>query len=223
VSYSPEWMFNTLDKGTKYVNNAAIEQTFRFQKYSLRTGLGLSITKGTNEVLISYNDYLGSFQKLDSITFTWDPEHINLIPTYYLSNQEVWDSLMKLANTMVIKRYTYLQIPLVFGYDFWSNGQFSLGVRVGPVLSVLLTSKQLSDAYDPGMNRIIMINQITPERIQTNWQLMGGINATFRFSRRLGVELEPEARYYFNSVYEQSDATKKPWSLGFRAAFLVRY
>jgi hypothetical protein len=222
ASYSPEWMFNTLD-GTKYVNNVAVEQTFHFREFSIRTGLGASVTQGTNQLLISYNDYLGSFQKLDSMTFSWNPGHTELIPTYYLSNQEVWDSLMSLESTKIVKRYTYLQVPVIFGYDFWSNRNFSVGVRIGPVISFLLSSNQLSEAYDPGKNRIVMINQITPERIQTNVQLMGGLSAGYSITHNLGIELEPEFRYYFNSVYEKSGDSKKPWSAGFRFAFVYKY
>jgi len=37
------------------------------------------------------------------------------------------------------------------------------------------------------------------------------------------IEAEPDLRYYFNSVYESSELTKKPWSVGFRAAFLVTF
>ncbi len=220
--YAPEWMYNTPD-GTRFVNNAGIEQTIRYRRYTLRTGLGLSVTKGTSDLRISYNDYLGSFQKLDSMTFVWNQEHTDLIPTYYLSDQEVWDSLMKLENAKVVKRYTYLQVPLIMGYDFIATERFYAGIRLGPVLSFLLKSEQISESYDPGRNKVIMINQITPERIRTNWQLMAGIDMGFRISRSFSIELEPEARYYFNSVYEQSDATKKPWSLGFRAAFQFCY
>jgi hypothetical protein len=218
--YAPEWMFNTLE-GEKNVNNFGIEGTFHFGRYSIRTGAGLSITRGTNEVTVGYNDYLGSYQKLDSIEFNWDNNHYKYVPTEYFSNEDVWDSLMKVADAKIVKRYTYLQIPLILGYDFWQNERFSIGVRGGPIFSVLLQTEQLSENYDPGKNKVILVNQIAPERIHTNWQILGGINTTFRFSRRIGIELEPEIRYYFNSVYEKIDNNKKPWSVGVRAAFIV--
>lgn len=217
VSYTPEWMFNTLE-GDNFAHNAALEGTFRFGRYSIRTGAGVSVTKGTHEVAIRYNDYIGSYKALDSITFAWNPEHTQLIPTLYLTNQDVFDSLILQEEHAVVRRYTYLQVPLILGYDFISRPRFTLGVRTGPVLSILLGSRQLSANYDPGKDKIIMVNQITPDRIQMNWQVMGGINFSYLCSRRWGLELEPEARYYFNSVYEPSDITQKPWSIGIRAA-----
>jgi len=215
--YTPEWMFNTLE-GDKYVNNLGIEGAVQFDRYSIRTGVGLSITKGTNELLVEYNDYLGSFNQLDSMIFQWDEKHYHLIPTYYLSNKDVWDSLMRLGYPKITRRYTYLQIPLILGYDIIQHSWINLGLRAGPILSILLESKQISDEYDPGQNKIIRINQITPDRIQTNWQVVGGVNASFHISRRISLEVEPNIRYYFNSVYEKSDITKKPWSAGFRTA-----
>ena len=71
IQYTPEWMFNTIEEG-KFVNNFGVEGIFTIGKYSIRTGLGLSITKGTNELAVEYNDFLGSYNKLDSMSFYWD-------------------------------------------------------------------------------------------------------------------------------------------------------
>ena len=172
---------------------------------------------------MEYNDYLGSFNQLDSIRFHWDERNYHLLPTYYTSPKDVWDSLMQQDHPRVIKRYTYLQIPLILGYDVIQARWVSLGFRAGPVLSILARSKQLSDEYDPGKNRIIRVNQATPDRIQINWQIQGGINASFRLSKRIRLDLEPNIKYYFNSVYEQSDVTKKPWSAGFRTAITILF
>jgi hypothetical protein len=214
-------MFNTIEEG-KYVNNFGAEGTFTYGKYSIRTGLGLSITKGTNELAVEYNDYLGSYNKLDSMSFTWNGAIHDYIPTYYLKTQDVYDSLMKLDYPKIVKRYTYLQIPVVFGYDVLRSGRFSVGLRAGPILSILLYSKQLSEEYDPGDKKVISINNISPEQVSLNWQVMGGINASVRLSKRINFEIEPMAKYYFNSVYEKSDITKKPWSIGIRCAFIIK-
>jgi hypothetical protein len=222
VSYTPEWMFNTLE-GTKFVNNFGVEGTFRFGKFSVRTGAGISIAKGTNELIVEYNDYLGAYNKLDSMEFTWNEPSHSYTPKMLLSHQDVWDSLMKLDYPKVVKRYTYLQIPLVMGYDFWTSERISMGVRVGPVLSVLLATKQLSAAYDPGTKRVISINDIAPEQVNLNWQVMAGFNTAFRITETLNFEIEPCVRYYFNSVYEKPVDNAKPWSVGVRAAVVVKF
>ena len=167
---------------------------------------------------MEYNDFLGSYKQLDSITFQWDSRHYYLIPTYYLSDRNVWDSLLKLDYPKVIKRYTYLQVPLILGYDFLQKKGFTMGFRAGPILSILLESRQLSGGVQSGPDRIIRINQITPDRIQTNWQVSGSVNLSVLLSRRFIIEFEPVVKYYFNSVYEKSEITKKPWSVGLRTA-----
>jgi len=223
IYFSPEWMFHTLED-TKFINNFGIEGMFRFGRYSIRTGAGLSISKGTNQLQIEYNDYLGSYMKLDSMTFTWDDNHYLIIPlSYYLTNKDVYDSLMKLEDAKIVKRYTYLQVPLILGYDFFQRNKISLGFRAGPILSVLLSEKTLSDTYDPGKKRIISINDITPEQVNLNWEIMVGFNATFRLSRIIGVEIEPYGKYYFNSVYQTPGSAGKPWSVGLRAAFFISF
>jgi hypothetical protein len=222
VYYTPEWKFNTLE-GTKFVNNFGIEGTFHFGRFSVRTGAGLSIAKGTNELIVEYNDFLGAYNKLDSMDFTWNGQAHKYIPTMYISQENVWDSLMKLEYAKVIKRYTYLQIPLVMGYDFWQTDRISIGVRVGPVLSILLASKLLSAPYDPGKKRIISINDIAPEQVSLNWQAMAGLGASIRLTNSLQFEVEPSVKYYFNSVYEKPVNNAKPWSIGVRAAFVVKF
>ena len=188
----------------------------------MRTGVGLSFTTGWNEMLVESNPYLGAYKALDSITFAWG-DNYNLVPTYFTKTEAVFDTTLQYTYTDIKKRYTYLQVPLVLGYDFWENSWLSLGVRAGAVMSVLLNTKTSSMTFDPGKDRIVQINNITPDRIELNWQAMGGINAAFRLSQRFSIELEPEIRYYFNSVYESSVLTKKPWSVGVRAAVVVTF
>jgi hypothetical protein len=219
--YTPEWMFNTLN-GEKFANNTGVEGTFYFDRYSVRTGAGLSITTGSNEMVMQTNPYVGSYNILDSVSFNWDGNY-NLLPTYYTTLKDLYDTAVNYNYYYINKRYTYLQVPLVLGYDFWSNKWLSLGVRAGATMSVLLNSRVLSGTYDPGKDKIISINDVSPDRIRLNWQAVAGISASFKLTRRFRLELEPDIRYYFNSVYESSDISRKPWSIGLRSAFLINY
>jgi hypothetical protein len=219
--YSPEWMFNTLN-GDKFVNNMGVEGTYHFHQYSIRTGVGVSITTGSNEILIKSNPYLGTYEILDSVAFKWDEAHYNLIPTYYSKTKEVFDTVLQYNYSFIEKRYTYLQVPLILGYDFWNNPWLSMGVRGGAVMSVLLKTQNLSGTYDAGKDSIITINDVSPDRIRLNWQAVGGMTASFRLSPKISLELEPNIRYYFNSVYESYEITKKPWSVGLRSAILIK-
>jgi hypothetical protein len=222
VYYLPELMFNTIED-SKFVNNFGFEATFYRGPISIRTGAGLSVSKGITKNAVEYNDYLGTYNKLDSITFIFNESEHDFTPNLYMSSQKVWDSISNFDSTKVVKRYTYLQIPIVLGFDFWQKGIFTAGVRVGTIMSVQLKSKQLSGGYNPGENQVIGINMLTPEQVNINWQAIGGLNASARLSKDIFFEIEPQARYYYQSIYEKSDLAKKPWSLGVRAAVMYKF
>jgi len=140
-----------------------------------------------------------------------------------MSEEKVWDSNPDMDSTTVTKRYTYLQVPLVLGFDFWQQGRFTIGVRIGTIMSVLLNSKQLTGEYDAGENQVTGINRISPEQVKINWQAIGGFNASARLSRSVFLEFEPQAKYYYQSIYEKSDLTKKPWSVGIRLGVTYKF
>jgi hypothetical protein len=220
ISYTPEWMFNTFNDD-KFVNNMALDGTIHYGQFSLRTGAGLSVTEGSDEMNVKTNPYLGTYDMLDSIVFRWNEKHDKLVPIVYTTVNNVYDTSTRNNYTYNKKRYTYLQVPLILGYDFWQNKWVSIGVRVGAVMSVLLKTENISSTYESGQDRILTIDYVTPGRVQLSWQESGGIDAAFRLSRRFSIELEPDVKYYFNSIYESSPLIKKPWSIGVRTAFLV--
>jgi hypothetical protein len=140
-----------------------------------------------------------------------------------MSEERVWDDESAYDSLDIVKRYTYLQFPLAIGFDFWQQGRLSVGVRVGTIMSVLLTSKQLTGEYDPGENQLVGVDALTPDRVSINWQATGGISASAILSKRLLFELEPQAKYYYGSIYEDSGNVQKPWSIGLKAAILYKF
>jgi hypothetical protein len=220
--YLPEWMFNTVEGG-KFVNNFGLDFTFYRGRTSIRTGAGISVSKGITEKAVEYNEFLGTYNKLDSITFVYNESFGDFYPNIHTSSENVWDSLPLYDSTEIIKRYTYLQIPLVLGFDFWQQKRLTVGVRVGTIMSVMLKSEQLTGEYNAGANQVVVINQLSPSQVSMNWQAVGGISGSLMLTRRLFLEIEPQAKYYYQSIYEKSGYEKKPWSLGLRTAILLKF
>lgn len=222
LHYTPEFMFNALDQTDKLVHNAGLEILWTKAPFSIRSGVSVSVATGVTELAYSYNENLGVKQQLDSVLFVWDAQGRKIVPTWFFSDQTVFDTAVGLQTKAIRKRYTYLQIPLILGYDFAATKRLSFGLRAGPVLQILIDTKQL-DA-DPGTdnNRVISINQITPGRLSTHWQGLVGLNASFYLTRRLNIEFEPHVKYYFNSVYEKTTAIQKPWSVELRTALMIK-
>lgn len=223
IYYTPEWVFNLEDEDGKYSNNFGFETNIRFHQYSVRTGIGLSVHQGSNEYAIGVQKYEGTYNKLEAINFEWDTLNYEYVPTIITTPQDVFDTAVVYTYQQIQKKYTYLQVPFILGYDFLNSEKFTIGLRAGPVLSVLLSSNEKDLVYDPGKDQVVQINNISPERIQTNWQITGGINFGWKINRRFTFEAEPQARYYFNSVYEKAGANDKPWSISLRTALLINF
>ncbi|MBS4061503.1 MAG: hypothetical protein KG029_13975 [Bacteroidetes bacterium] len=216
--YRPEMIFNIIEND-KLIHNAGFEIQYRFfgDRYSMRTGAALSVSKGYYEYAAVYNQFLGTYSVLDSISFTLAANNFHLIPTYYKSEKDVHDTSTKTDYAKVFKQHIYLQIPLEFGYDFIMQPKYRMGFRFGPTLSVLANRKPVSFAFDPGKDKLIQINRITPERIKTNFHFSGGINYSYLINGFV-VEAEPRVAYYFNSVYEKSNTSSPPFSFSIRIA-----
>jgi len=217
--YRPEITYNLI-QSNMLSHHFGLEVQYRFfnDRYSIRTGAGLSVSKGYYEYATEYQEFLGSYQKLDSITFAWDERRYHLLPTYFKSEEEVFDDSLTTEYAKVMKQHIYLQLPMILGYDFIRQKNLRFGLRAGPRLSLLMDTKSLSHLVDQGKNKVVQINQITPDRIRANWQFVAALNLGLYSKGRLFYELEPQFTYYFNSVYESPDQQKRPWSLGLRLA-----
>jgi hypothetical protein len=222
VFYRPEIIFNIIDND-KFIHNAGLEFTFHpfNPRYVVRTGFGISLSQGFYEYQIDYNKYLGSYNKLDSVSFSLASNGFNLIPQYYFSNQDVYNQDLNSYFTKVYRKFIYLQIPLELGYDFYNKESFTMGFRTGPTLSLLMNQQSSQLIIDENKDKIVQINQITPERIAANWQYMVGFNMS-KSVRRFIFEIEPRFAYYFNSVYEKGDQTQSPYSFNIRFAIGIK-
>jgi hypothetical protein len=219
IFYRPEVTYNLIESNKlSHIFGLDIQYRFFGDRYSVRTGLGLSVSKGYYEYATEYQEFLGEYEKLDSITFAWDEPQYHLMPTKYMSNEEVFEDTLSTSYSQIDKKHYYLEIPLILGYDFISNKTWRLGLRTGPRLSLLMQTKILNDMEDLGRNKVIQINQITSERINANWQFVGAVNLGIYTKGRIFFEIEPQFTYYFNSVYENADKSISPWSLSMRLA-----
>jgi hypothetical protein len=84
-----------------------------------------------------------------------------------------------------------------------------------------MNQQSMQLVVEEGKDKIVQINQITPERIAANWQYMIGFNFT-AIKNRLIFEIEPKFAYYFNSVYEKGDQTQSPYSANIRFAVGIK-
>lgn len=222
--YRPEIIWNVIGN-EKGVQSFGIDWNRRLfsGNYLAGTGVGLSLTRGYYEYAIEMNEYLGVYNKLDSISFNWNAREFNMEQTLHTSQEEVFDTAITTDHARIDRKFVYLQVPVTLGYDLVNRPNTTFGLRFAPVLSVLLSKKPVDFRYEPGKNKIVQINRITPDRVKTNWQLTGGLCYGRRLGESLWLEIEPGVAYYFNSVYEKSENSSSPLGASIRVALGIKY
>ena len=220
LKYNFEWVFDK--KKSQKINTFGIEGELRHGRFSLKTGIGLSITDASDNVQVQYNDYLGSYRKLDSLTFSWDANHYYLLPSYYMSDKNVWDSALSLDYYQVTKRYSLVQVPLIFGYSVLQSNQFTIGINAGLNFAFYANSKKLTGDYSTGQNRIIEINPMAADLMRTNCFFITNIGFSYKLMRGIYLELEPGLKYLLNPTEERKKGRKNIYMPEIRASIKIK-
>ena len=215
--YSLEKMYNAEESG-KVMHSVGVGFQYRpfNPKYVVRVGAGINISPGSFDYGVDYNEYLGTYYHLDSVTFTLAVDNFHLQPNYHETQREVFDTAVRTQYLTTDKRFEYLYVPVMLGYDFVRKEHFTFGLRAGPSLSVLLNKKQENPEFYIGRNQVVQVNLLTPLRNVMNWQLTGGLNFTFISKDNYFIELEPAFSWYFDQLSGEDDNKKNPYSIGLR-------
>jgi len=195
--YSLEW--NPKNDGNSLLHSLGLEGKITYGRFSFTSGIGVTYTTAYSNYEVGYNDYLGSFQKLDSITFAYDQKRYNLVPTYYMSDTKVWDSVLKLDTYQEEVRYNQLRIPVMAGYDILQRGRFVLGLKTGVEMLFYLKSNTVAEyEYNSGQNKLVGINQLPDAYTRNNFWFMANISAAYNVGKRIVFEIEPHVKYLLN-------------------------
>ena len=215
--YSLEKMYNAEESG-KMMHSVGVGFQYRpfNPKYVVRVGAGINISPGSFDYGVDYNEYMGTYNHLDSVTFTLAVDNFHLQPNYHETQREVFDTAVRTQYLTTDKRFEYLYVPVMLGYDFVRKEHFTFGLRAGPSLSVLLNKKQENPEFYIGRNQVVQVNLLTPLRNVMNWQLTGGLNFTFISKDNYFIELEPAFSWYFDQLSGEDENKKNPYSIGLR-------
>lgn len=186
----------------------------------LETGLAYSLSEDNGRFMISYNSYdsIGYYNKV--VSFTPDPENPGTVQ-FNTEVQGVYDSIDHELETKTNNRYSYLQIPLMAGYQLYAGRLFTIGLKAGPVFSVMLGSDEPVAAFEQEGTTLNSIDNLSPQRVSTNWQVAAGLGIGMHLSPRLTLLAEPTYKYYLRPVYQNHNT--KPQSIGIKAGLLYRF
>ncbi len=197
LAYSLDW--NPKSSGNGLTHSLTIEGKMQYRRFSFTTGAGIATTTAFNNYEVLYNDYLGNYSKLDSITFAYDEKRYNLVPSYYMSDVMVWDSSVKLDSYQEENRYNHLRVPVLLGYDIIAWGKFTAGIRAGTEIFFYLGSNTVSrEEYNSGQNKVVSVNANNDELMRTNIWFMASFSAAYYLSKRIVIEIEPHMKYLLN-------------------------
>jgi hypothetical protein len=186
--------------------------TYHLGRFSINTGLGLGYVYDRGNYRINYKskDSIGYFTSIISFIVTSDNRVI-----YTTKDIPVYDSLQHIANDAANSRYTYLQVPLLFGFEIIETNHLSLGIKAGPALSFLIGTKKAVPYIDYPNARLILVEDNTMLRMKMNWEIQLGLDIEYRLSKNFSVYAEPYYKHYFKPFLEQEGTTARdPYSIG---------
>jgi hypothetical protein len=186
-----------IDNSISY--NIGLLPRVSFNRFFIQSGVNVRFSNDKGNYTVDYNRYLGSYEDVYLVTF--DSTENGIIPTYYTETVKVYDTISHYTVAETKARYTYLEIPLLFGYRY-NFGKFSLFASAGPSAS-FLAGKNVPAATSPEDNaRIIDVNYQIPLRSTINWHLMMGAGFDYKLADKISFSLEPTFRIALNPEYD---------------------
>lgn len=220
--FTPEVIFypSDLNKMNKSYS-LDLNVIYKFSNYLLQSGVGVMSSSDDGQYKVDFEKFLGSYEDVYDVTF--DTTANGVVPVYHTETVNVYDSIQHVTVTPTKNKYTYLQIPILFGYTEEFR-RFSWFVKGGPSLSLMVNENLSSVNLDNDNNRIINVDSEVPSRIKANWQIVLSGGITYKLGNHVSLGVEPMVRFYMKSAYEQNTVqTKHPYSFGIRSGIIVNF
>lgn len=200
VYFNPE-VTSCQDKsiGNTISYNASILPQLTFNHFFMQSGINMRFTHDKGNYAVDYNRFLGTYEDVYNITF--DSTENGYVPTYYTHTVEVYDTVNHYAISETNVNYTYLEIPLLFGYRY-SFGKFSIFAKGGPSASFMVAKNAPNAGYPEEKARIINENYLVPVRNKVNWQLMMGAGFDYQLADKFSFSLEPTFRFALKPEFD---------------------
>jgi hypothetical protein len=197
---------------TNYWLNTGV--TYHIGKFSIQTGVGLGYVFDHGDYRVNYKskDSIGFFTSI--ISFIVTPGNQIVFTT---KDIPIYDSLQHVADDRAISRYTYLRIPLLLGYELVETNRFSLGIKAGPAISLLIGSKEAAPFIDYPNARLIRVDNKSLSRVKMTWEIQAALDLEYRLTKNFSIYAEPSYKHYFKPFETQestSTPAKDPYSIG---------
>jgi hypothetical protein len=197
--------------------------TYHLGKFTVQTGLSLGYVFDQGDYRVKYRskDSIGYFTSI--ISFIVTPGNKIIFTTKDIA---VYDSVEHVADNRAISRYTYLQIPLLIGYELFETNRFSIGIKAGPSISFLIASKEALPFIDYPNAQLIRVDNNSLTRVEMNWEIQAALDIEYRLSKNFSIYADPSYKHYFKPFeMEESESVKAkdPYSIGIELGIRVNF
>ena len=200
---------------------AGLAVSYHSTRFVFEGGVEASHSFDQGDYLVDMDTYdsIGWYQGIGG--FGPDPNNPDSI-IFNTQQVLVYDSVQHNSYQQTQNQYTYLQFPLMIGYQAMDRGIFSAYIKAGPSFSFLLNKKEPPLEYFNPDATINQIENYTPARMSTSIQVLVSVAMKFQFTEKFGLLIEPTYRYYLKSVYNDKNfALKNPYSFGIRTGLFL--
>jgi hypothetical protein len=203
---------------------AGLAVNYNLERYTIQAGLEYSRFDDLGDYMVNINSYdsIGFYEGISG--FDIDPQNPGEL-IYHTHTVEVWDTVQHHSHQQTKNHYSYLQIPVMFGYKAMERGIFSANIKAGPSFSFLMNRVEPTLDYQSGAGtRITSVDNFTSSRLSTNVQVLVSVALRLQITERVGILVEPTYRYYLNTVYDVNDQTlKNPYGIGVRGGIFFNF
>lgn len=221
LNFNPSIVFYNPNPYNKILGAEAVVN-YKFSSFSFMGGIGFSRMQDIGSYQVNYktNDSVGFYMRV--VSFTVDPRHPGQI-NYVLEQEPIYDSVPHYVIEDKTNYYSYIDIPLTFGYSVFQKNRVSLTISAGVKFSVLVGKQEPTVNFWISDAELVNIERQVPTRMITNWRFISGLDFGYLLTQKFSLHLEPVFEQYITPVYSGQTGYKprKPYVTGVKAG--IRY
>lgn len=208
---SVNFLYNTADLGFRIQKGRMYLQTGLSASYQFDNGLYSVSSKSYDSVGFYYNVHY----------YVPDPSHPESV-ILVTSKVTLYDTITHHATVQTTNKYLNIQIPLLVGYKVADYKRFAIYAFGGPIIQFTANKNEPALTYIASDLYPSQITNQSPLRLDTYWQLTGGLRASVILTKRLSLEFEPSYKWYFTNLYKDAKYSN-PFSVGLRAGVSISF
>ncbi|NTV82720.1 MAG: hypothetical protein HGA23_00285 [Bacteroidales bacterium] len=221
LNFNPSIIFYDPNPYNKILGGEAVIH-YKKSSFSVMSGLGFSRAEDIASYKVNYisNDSVGYYLRV--VSFIPDPRNPGNV-TYIVTQEAIYDSVPHYTIADKTNYYSYIDIPLSFGYTFFQKNRIFLTASVGIKFSFLVAEDEPQVDFWISEAELVDIERQIPARMNTNWRFTAGVDFGYLFTEKFSFHLEPVFEQYISPIYvEQAGYNpRKPYVTGLKAG--IRY